>query len=82
MVLGLKPLGKPTTYKKIQVLDRTKALYGLRTQASGETKYLKGKTTLHGPLNLSEEDSPLTIGLIPKLQGFPSLLSDPWYQRD
>ena len=44
MVLGLKPLGKPTTWtKKLQVLDRTKALYGSRTQASGETNYLKEK---------------------------------------
>ena len=43
MVLGLKPLGKPTTYKRTQVLDRTKALYGLRTQAYGETKYTKEK---------------------------------------
>src|SRR6266702_2194999 len=67
MVLGLKPLGKPTTWTKTtnfgqnqglvwssdsslwgnqligqkpQVLDRTKALYGPRTQASGETNYL------------------------------------------
>ena len=29
--------------KKVQVLDRTKALYGLRTQAYGETNYLKEK---------------------------------------
>ena len=70
MVLGPKPLGKPTTQKKstsfgqnqdlvwssdpslwgnqllkrkVQVLDRTKALYGPRTQASGETTYLRGK---------------------------------------
>ena len=45
MVLGLKPVGKPTTEekKKLQVLDRTKALYGPRTQAFGETNYLGGK---------------------------------------
>src|SRR6266581_3188215 len=70
MVLGLKPLGKPTTWtkttsfgqnqglvwssdsslwgnqllgQKLQILDRTKALYGPRTQASGETKYLEAK---------------------------------------
>ena len=42
MVLGLKPMGKPSTQKnKLQVLDRTKALYGPRTQAYGETKYSK-----------------------------------------
>ena len=42
MVLGLKPMGKPSTKeKKSQVLDRTKDLYGLRTQAYGETKYKK-----------------------------------------
>ena len=29
--------------KKIQVLDKTKALYGPRTQAYGETNYLKEK---------------------------------------
>ena len=41
MVLGLKPMGKPSTQEKLQVLDRTKALHGLRTQAYGETKYIK-----------------------------------------
>ena len=40
MLLGLKPMGKPTTWEKIKVLDRTKALYGPRTQAYGETSYL------------------------------------------
>ena len=83
MVLGLKPMGKPTTYKKeykfwteprpcmvlgpkpmgkqlpnrkTQVLDRTKALYDPRTQAYGETNYLREKIqvldttwTLYGP---------------------------------
>ena len=39
MVLGLKPMGKPTTYK-YQVLDRTKILLGPRTQTYGETNYL------------------------------------------
>ena len=39
MVLGLKPMGKPTTYQK-QVLDRTKVLHGPRTQTYGETNYL------------------------------------------
>ena len=44
MVLGLKPMGKPSTKKKkSQVLDRTKAFHGPRTQAHGETKYLKEK---------------------------------------
>ena len=44
MVLGLKPMGKPTTKKLLsQVLDRIKALYGPRTQANGETKYLDKK---------------------------------------
>ena len=42
MVLGLKPMGKPSTKKDLsQVLDRTKALHGPRTQAYGETKYIK-----------------------------------------
>ena len=49
MVLGLKPMGKPTTQKKkLRVLDRTKALYGPRTQAYGETNYLEEKTTSFG----------------------------------
>ena len=40
MVLGLKPIGKPTTYQN-QVLDRTKVLHGPQTQTYGETNYLK-----------------------------------------
>ena len=40
MVVGLKPMGKPSTkFLLLPVLDRTKALYGPRTQAYGETKY-------------------------------------------
>ena len=39
MVLGLKPMGKPTIYQN-QVLDRTKVLHGPRTQTYGETNYL------------------------------------------
>ena len=46
--------------EKIQVLDRTKALYGPRTQAYGETNYLKEKIqvldttrTLYGLRTLS-----------------------------
>ena len=39
MVLGLKSMGKLDTENKAQVLDRTKALHGPRTQAYGETKY-------------------------------------------
>ena len=39
MVLGLKPMGKPTTYQN-QVLDRTRVLHGPRTQTYGETNYL------------------------------------------
>ena len=42
MVLGLKPMGKPTTYRN-QVLDRTKVLHGPRTQTYRETNYLKIK---------------------------------------
>ena len=34
--------------KKLQVLDRTKALYGPRTQAYGETNYLKEKLQSFG----------------------------------
>ena len=57
MILGLKPMGKPSTQKKnLQVLDRTKALHGPRTQAYGETKYKKEilpvldrTKALHGP---------------------------------
>ena len=37
MVLGLKPMGKLDTYRKIEVVDRTKALHGPRTQACGKT---------------------------------------------
>ena len=45
MVLGLKPMGKPATYQyQNQVLDRTKVLYGPRTQTYGETNYLDEKT--------------------------------------
>ena len=47
--LGPSLWGNQLLTKKIRVLDRTKALYGPRTQASGETNYLKGKTTLGGP---------------------------------
>ena len=43
MVLGLKPIRKPTNWEKTKVLDRTKAWYGPRTQAYGETPYLKEK---------------------------------------
>ena len=53
MVLGLKPMRKPTTYQ-YQVLDRTKVLHGPRTQTYGETNYLKNQVlnrtkVLHGP---------------------------------
>ena len=41
MVLRLKPMGKPTNLEKTKVLDRTRALYGPRTQAYGVTKYLR-----------------------------------------
>ena len=34
-------MGKPTTWEKTKVLDRTRALYGPRTQAYGVTKYLR-----------------------------------------
>ena len=44
MVLGLKPMGKPSTkLLLLQVLDRTKALYGPWTQTYGETNYLDEK---------------------------------------
>ena len=83
---------------KLQVLDRTMILYGPRTQASGETNNLEetvqvlDRTKAYNvafPLSSwfphrheSEENSPLTVGLVPKLHGFPSLLSDPQYQKD
>ena len=41
MVLGLKLMGKLATPRKIQVLSRTKVLYGPRTQTYGETSYFK-----------------------------------------
>ena len=41
MVLGLKPMGKPSTKKKLQVLYKTKALHGPQTQAYGESSRLK-----------------------------------------
>ena len=41
MVLGLKPMRKPTTLRKLYVLNRTKVLHGPRTQTYGETNYLK-----------------------------------------
>ena len=43
MVLGLKLIRKPTTWKKNWVLDRTKVLHGPRTQTYGETNYLEEK---------------------------------------
>ena len=43
MVLGLKLMGKPTTYQN-QVFNRTKVLHGPQTQAYGETNYLDEKT--------------------------------------
>ena len=43
MVLGLKPMGKPSTKEKSKVLYRTKALHGPQTQAYRETNYLKAK---------------------------------------
>ena len=42
MVLGLKPMGKPTTYQ-YRVLDGTKVLHGPRTQTYEETNYLNIK---------------------------------------
>ena len=44
MVVELKPMGKPTNLENTKVLDRTWASYGPRTQAYGETNYLKEKT--------------------------------------
>ena len=41
MVLGLKPMGKLVTFRKIQVLDRTKILHGPQTQTYGEISYFK-----------------------------------------
>ena len=67
---------------KTQVLDRTKALYGPQTQAYGETKYLKEKLRYMGLRNHPRRIPPLTVGLIPTLNGLPSLPSDPQYQRD
>ena len=44
MVLGLKPMGKPSTKKKLQVLHKTKALHGPWTQAYGETNCSDGES--------------------------------------
>ena len=41
MVLGLKPMGKLATPRKIQVLDKTKVLHDSRTPTYGETSYSK-----------------------------------------
>ena len=55
MVLGLKPMGKLATSRKVQVLDRTKVLHGHQTQTYGETSYFKKIQVLdrikvlHGP---------------------------------
>ena len=53
MVLGLKPMGKPTTYQN-QVLDRTKVLHGPQTQTYGKPTTYKNQVldktkVLHGP---------------------------------
>ena len=96
MVLGLKPLGKPTTYKqKVQVLDRTKALHGPRTPASRETNYLEAKLQVFKKRiagfrhsldviwpqeSTLDESYPLIVGLIPSLTEIRSLPSDPRYQ--
>ena len=42
MVLGLKPVGKPTKKENYyyKFWDRTKALYGPRTQANGRNQLL------------------------------------------
>ena len=47
IVLGPKPMGKPSKKKKrekLQVLYRTKALHGPRTQAYGETNCSDGES--------------------------------------
>ena len=44
MVLGLKPMGKLVTFRKIQVLDRTKILHGPQTQTYGEISYFQKKS--------------------------------------
>ena len=61
MILGLKPMGKPTTYQN-QLLDRTKVLHGPRTQTYGETNYLEEKNqvldrikVLHDPRTQTHE---------------------------
>nr|POF14643.1 hypothetical protein CFP56_26744 [Quercus suber] len=41
MVLGLKPMGKLDTYRRMEVLDRAKALHGARIQSYGKTRYLQ-----------------------------------------
>ena len=61
MVLGLRPMGKPTTYRN-QILDRTKVLHSPRTQTYGETNYLKNRIldrtkVLHGPQTQTYEKS-------------------------
>ena len=50
MVLRLKPMGKLVT-SEAQVLDRTKALNGPRTQTYGESSHSKRPKckVLHGP---------------------------------
>ena len=68
-------------------MDKTKALYGPRTQASGETNYLEQKNTssVHNldvvwPSGSTPERSyPLMVGLIPRPNGVLSLSSDSQY---
>ena len=44
MVLGLKPMGKPTTWMRKLSFGQNKILHGPRTQTYGETNYLDKKT--------------------------------------
>ena len=62
MVLGAR--SRNYLKEKPQVLDRTKALYGPRTQASGETNYLEAKPqvldrtkALYGPRTQASEET-------------------------
>ena len=72
MVLGLKPMGTPTTYQN-QVLDRTKVLHGPRTQTYGETNYLR---RVLGYSDL-QEDHLLKVGLSPRHNEDPNLSLEP-----
>ena len=85
LVLGLKPMGKPTSWEKTKVLDRTRALYGPRTQACGESNYLrKNKGFGQNQVIVRSSDSSLWGNQLPvkntKVFNRTMALYGPWTQ--